>query len=439
MTWAEVDPAASALHVTVVSSGLIVTALGDGRPLASSAVAASEGAAPVATASSAVALRDDSVAGVDSMPGPFEGARPRDRAKGQAAQRRAERELRMRAVAFRRAARASGFSAQETAEVLDRSPRTLSHWCQRLATDGLEERARGRPPQVAPAERRAAVTNFLTAQGPSLSLATLKAEYPDVARAELASLRGDYWTWWRAAHPVERCELDWLRPGSVWAMDFSHPPHLIDGCFRAILNVLDLASHQQLLWLAVDREDAATVMGALADLFEEHGAPLVLKSDNGPAFIARLTKGFLGEWSVFPLYSPPYCPRYNGGCERANRTLKELTAHRAESAGRAGFWTSDDLLEARRSANRLRRPWGAVGGTPEEIWSTRDQISLDKRENMWQHLQSGIGAALDQRGIDRTATLPHYTQTEIERIAAQPVLESLGLLHVTRRRIAPVI
>ena len=77
------------------------------------------------------------------MPAAFERACPNRRGKGQAAQRRAERELRMRAVAFRRAARAGGFSAQETAEVLDLSPRTLSHWCQRLATDGLEERGAG--------------------------------------------------------------------------------------------------------------------------------------------------------------------------------------------------------------------------------------------------------------------------------------------------------
>ena len=212
------------------------------------------------------------------------------------------------------------------------------------------------------------MTSFLTAQGPSLSLATLKAEYPDVARAELASLRGNYCTWWRATHTVERCELDWRCPGSVWALDFSHPPHRIDGCFRAIFNVLDLASHQQLLWLAVDREDAATVIDALADLFEEHGAPLVLKCDNGPAFIARLTKGFLGEWSVFPLYSPPYCPRYNGGCERANRTLKELTAHRAESAGRAGFWTSDDLLDC---ASACKPAETAVGGGG---WNARGNL-----------------------------------------------------------------
>ncbi len=102
-----------------------------------------------------------------------------------------------------------------------------------------------------------------------------------------------------------------------------------------------------MLWLAVTHEDAATVVEALADLFAEHGPPLVMKCDNGPAFRAHLTKRFLLGREVFTLYSPPYRARYNGGCERANRTLKELTAHVADQAGRRDFWTSDDLLVAR--------------------------------------------------------------------------------------------
>src|SRR5262249_35898607 len=155
-------------------------------------------------------------------------------------------------------------------------------------------------------------------------------------------------------------------PGSVWAMDFSHPPHRIDGCFPAILNVRDLASHQQLLWLPVLREDAATAVDALDDLFATHGAPLVLKCDNGPPFRAQATKGLARNWSIFTLYSPPYCARYNGACERANRTLKELTEQIADQEGRAGFWTSDDLLMARLRANRLSRPWGPSGTTPDE-------------------------------------------------------------------------
>jgi transposase len=357
----------------------------------------------------------------------------------QAARRQEERQWRKQVVAFARWARAAGWSNAEVAEVIGLSPRTLRSWKQAWERDHLQSRPRGRPPRLASAERAAAVHDFLEHHGPHLSLATLRAEYRDITRTVLAALRAAYRDAWRAAHTHERCELDWLCPGSVWAIDFSHPPHLVDGVFRAILNVRDLASHQQLLWLAVSDETARTVMEALGDLFAHHGAPLVLKCDNGPAFVARATKDFLHSREVFALYSPPYCARYNGACERANRTLKELTEHVAERSGRAGFWKSDDLHEARRRANGLSRPWGAAGATPEETWTTRGRLSLDKRTIMWQYLKSGIALLRSERDIDPAAALPHYTQTEIERLAAQPVLESLGLLHVTRRRIAPVI
>ena len=153
-------------------------------------------------------------------------------------------------------------------------------------------------------------------------------------------------------------ELHWLRPGSVWAIDFAHPPHRIDNCFPAIASVRDLASRQQLLWLPVSNETADTTIDALLDLFDEHGAPLVLKCDNGPAFVAQATKEFLRDRSVVTLYSPPYAPWYNGAIERE---------------------------------------------------------------------------------LDLEALLPHYLETEIVRLALQPVLESLCYLHVTRRRITPPI
>ncbi len=231
--------------------------------------------------------------------------------------------------------------------MLDFSPRTLWHWGHSWETDRLPAHPQGRPPRIASAERQAAVTAFLEQHGPSISLSALGAAYADVAQDELSDLRAKYCADWRREHAQEQCRLEWLDAGSVWAMDFTHPPHRIDGVFCAILNVLDLASHEQLLWLVVDCEDGATVMEALADLFAEHGAPLVMKCDNGPAFRAYVTKRLLRDREIFALYSPPYCARYNGACERVNRTLKELTAHLADQAGRAGFWTSDDLLVAR--------------------------------------------------------------------------------------------
>jgi transposase InsO family protein len=341
-------------------------------------------------------------------------------------------------VAFRREQCDLGWSPRDVAEVLALPSRTLAHWCRHSTSDDFEITPRGRPPRRITSARRAEVTSFLTTHGPALTVATLRAEFSDVARAELEVLRSDFRKAWHTEHAPTRCDLTWHVPGSVWAMDFSHPPHRVDGGFPAILNVRDLASHRQLLWLPVLREDAATVVDALDALCTTHGPPLVWKFDNGPAFRAQATKDLARDWSTFPLYSPPYCAHYNGACERANRTLKEMTEHIADQAGRPGFWTSDDLLGARLRANRLSRPWGPSGPTPEEKWASRRELSLDERAILWQELSRRITAVCAERGLVSTTGLLHYTRAEIERIAAQPVLESLGLLHVTRRRVTPV-
>ena len=126
-----------------------------------------------------------------------------------------------------------------------------------------------------------------------------------------------------------------------------------------------------MLWLPAENETADTVICGLHELFEEHGAPLVLKCDNGPGFVAQALKQFLCDRSVVTLYSPPYAPWYNGAIERANRSLKELTEFVAEQAGHAGCWTSPDLHAARLRLNRWHRPWGADGPTPEEEGGNR--------------------------------------------------------------------
>jgi hypothetical protein len=70
------------------------------------------------------------------------------------------------------------------------------------------------------------------------------------------------------------CELAWLRPGAICAMDFTHLPRLIGGVSSpAILNVVDLGSKQQSFWRPVMREDAQTVRGLRLELFEQLRAP----------------------------------------------------------------------------------------------------------------------------------------------------------------------
>ncbi len=125
---------------------------------------------------------------------------PRVRSHGQAERRRTEQELRRRAVASCQEHCGLGWSRRDVAEALALPPRTLGHWCRHFAPDDLEITPRGRPPQSATEARRADVTDFLTAHGPAISVATLKAEFSDVAQGELEALRGDFRKAWRTEH-----------------------------------------------------------------------------------------------------------------------------------------------------------------------------------------------------------------------------------------------
>jgi transposase InsO family protein len=345
----------------------------------------------------------------------------------------------VRTVEFAQWARQQECSARETAAIVGLPRRTLSCWCRAWELDELVARPRGRPPLEVPLEQCRDVRDFLDDHGPIVGLPSLECHYEQVPRAVLGEILGSFRDSWRREHRRVICELEWDRPGAIWAIDFTHPPRLIDGVFPAILNVVDLGSRQQLCWLPVMHEDSAVVRDVLRNLFEEHGAPLVIKSDNGPAFRAEASKEMLSGWGVFPLFSPPYCASYNGVCERANQTMKLMTAHVAERAGRGRWWRSADLEEARPIANQVRRLWGASGPSPNEKWNARNQPSLDERQNMWQEIERRRAQLREAREIDPQVLLSHYAQAELDRDAASPVLAELGYYQVTRRRYTPAI
>src|SRR5262249_37086453 len=74
-----------------------------------------------------------------------------------------------------------------------------------------------------------------------------------------------------------------------------------------------------------------------------HGAPLVLKLDNGAAFRSGWLKRCLRVWGVWPLYSPPGQPWYNGAIEASIGSLKKRTAWQAWRVGHEGEWSGADL------------------------------------------------------------------------------------------------
>jgi hypothetical protein len=211
--------------------------------------------------------------------------------------------------------------------------------------------------------------------GPGAGVPTLQALCPGMARGEVRDLLHRYRRAWDRRHRRRGYALRWRRSGSVWATDFAEPPEPVDGTFGRLLAVRDLASGQQLAWLPAGDETGRTARDALEALFREHGPPLVLKSDNGSAFIAAKTAAFLARWQVWHLRSPPDLPEYNGSCEAGIGSMKTRTHHRAACRGGAGAWTCDDVEGARLEANRTARPWGPRGPTPEEVWQHRRLVT----------------------------------------------------------------
>jgi transposase InsO family protein len=211
-----------------------------------------------------------------------------------------------------------GWTKDEAAEFLHLSPRTLRHWQHAFKLDALAANALGRPILAATREQRNEVFQCIDELGPAIGLPSLRDLFPEIARAELHDLLRRYRCIWRRLHQQSIHVLHWAKPGSVWAIDFHGPRPGIDGLFSCLFGVRDLASGRQLLRRPVRDITARTAWQELESLFVMHGAPLVLKSDNGSAFIDGNYRDHIRAFGVELLFSPPRNRAIMGRSKRAS-------------------------------------------------------------------------------------------------------------------------
>jgi putative transposase len=376
---------------------------------------------------------------------PVDQRRPRRRARRRTRRRR-DRAHRRRQRADERVTRrhaaqtaarlvAGGRSWYDVSRLFNVAPRTLRRWCRAPASAA----PLGRPVRRSDRAAREAVIRFLDEHGPHVGVPALRACFPALGRAELTDLLRRYRAVWRARNRVPLRVLRWSGAGRVWAIDFTGPIPAIEGAARYVLAVRDLASGRQLLWRAVATATGEAAREALADLFARHGAPLVLKSDNGSPFTCGEVRALLAEHEVVALYSPPYWPRYNGAIEAGIGALKDRTACRAARAGHAGVWTWDDLADARAEANATARPWCESSVSPDEVWSARAPITADERAAFGAAVAVARPARAREVGTCADEEVGVTSEASVARSAIELALTQRGYLQYRRRSIPPPI
>jgi len=112
------------------------------------------------------------------------------------------------------------------------------------------------------------------------------------------------------------------RINHVWCYDFVSD-QTVDGRVVKFLTIEDEYTRE---CLAIEVERSITsreVIETLRYLFEVRGLPEHIRSDNGPEFIAKALRAWLGESGVKTLYIEPGSPWQNGFNESFNGKLRD--------------------------------------------------------------------------------------------------------------------
>jgi transposase InsO family protein len=146
----------------------------------------------------------------------------------------------------------------------------------------------------------------------------------------------------------------------VWSWDFIFD-RTASGRTIKWLSIVDEYT-RECLALEVERGiTAEQVVDVLEDLFVVRGVPAHIRSDNGPEFIAKVIRDWLGKANVQTLYIEPGAPWENGFVESFHSRLRDELLNREE------FQTLPEAkqLSARwRNDYNHRRPHSALGYQP---------------------------------------------------------------------------
>jgi len=164
------------------------------------------------------------------------------------------------------------------------------------------------------------------------------------------------------------------RPNHVWTIDFKGWWYTRDRRRFEPLTIRDDFSRYVLCAQALDDARTETVRDQMVRVFERHGLPDVIRSDNGAPFAASNSPLGLSRLSAWWLSLginldriPPGRPDQNGGHERMHRDL----AREVESRAEYDAATQQATLDVWRTTFNEQRPHEALAmRVPREVYQT---------------------------------------------------------------------
>ena len=164
------------------------------------------------------------------------------------------------------------------------------------------------------------------------------------------------------------------RPNHVWSCDFVQDQTEDKRKFR-MLTVIDEFTRRCLAIVVARRLRSDDVLHCLADLMSRYGPPEHVRSDNGPEFVAKSVRYWLGRIGVKTLYIEPGSPWENGYCESFNSKLRdELLAGEQFST----LYEAQVLIERWRRHYNTVRPHSSLSyrpPAPEAILPTASALA----------------------------------------------------------------
>jgi putative transposase len=116
--------------------------------------------------------------------------------------------------------------------------------------------------------------------------------------------------------------LQAAKANDVWSYDFV-AARTEDGLPLRILNIVDEYT-RRCVGCRVERSiGARDIISELEQLFERHGKPRLLRSDNGREFIAETLAGWLKDQGVTQIFIEKASPQQNAYVERFNGSMRD--------------------------------------------------------------------------------------------------------------------